>query len=163
MKERNGVRVGQRVRDLDGASLGRVVRLFDDGFEARRGLPFLIRRDYVLRYEEVRGVRDGALVVARSRSDLAELAAGGVPPAWRIPAPSAFPVAATPSEARDVRAEIARGRVPGAAVEEPEPDREAPLLEGAPRAPAAAPPAAAAPAEVAPYGASGHGAAPPHR
>lgn len=160
MKERNGVRLGQRVRDLDGASLGRVVRLFADGFETRRGLPILIRRDYVLRYEEVRGVRDGALVVARSRSDLADLAAGGVPPAWRIPAPSAFPVIATPSEARDVRAEIARGGVPGAAVEEPEPepDREPPLREGAPREPAAA-----ARAEVAPYGASGHGAAPPHR
>src|SRR5215208_7704386 len=102
MRERNGVRMGQRVRDLDGTSLGRVVRLFDWGFEARRGLPILFRRDFILRYDEVRGVRDGALLVSRSRRDLLELAAGQVPASWRIPAPHEFPTAATPSEARYV-------------------------------------------------------------
>jgi hypothetical protein len=115
MRERNGVRIGQQVRDLDGTSLGRVVRLFDEGFQVRRGLPILFRRDFVVRYEELRGVRDGALVVARSSRDLLDFAAGGLPPSWRIPAPPGFPTAATPPEARYVREELARGRVGGAA------------------------------------------------
>lgn len=113
MRERNGVRLGQRVRDLDGTSLGRVVALYGWGFAVRRGLPILFHRDFVLRYDEIRGVRDGALVAARSAADLLDLAAGGVPPSWRIPAPPEFPTAATPSEARSVREDLARGRVGG--------------------------------------------------
>ena len=121
MQERNGVRIGLRVRDLDGASLGRVVRLFDWGFEARRGIPILFHHDFVARYDEVRGVRDGALVVARSSRDLFDLAAGGLPPSWRIPVPADFPTAATPSEARYVREDVARGRVGGGAMPAAEP------------------------------------------
>src|SRR5512140_2002539 len=111
-RERNGVRVGQPVRDLDGVSLGRVRRLFDWGFAASRGV-LLFRRDFILRYDEVRAVRDGALVVARSRRDLFDLAAGGVPASWKIRAPAAFPTTATPSEARYVMEDVAAGRVPG--------------------------------------------------
>ncbi len=109
MKERNGVRLGQRVRDADGNDLGRVTTLYAWGFKATRGLPVLTRRDEVVRYDEVRGVRDGALVVARSGRDLLDLAAGGVPRSWRIPAPPGYPAAATPSEARLVLEDIASG------------------------------------------------------
>jgi hypothetical protein len=79
MQERSGVRTGQRARDLDGTSLGRVVRLFDEGFLCRRGR---YGRDYVVRYDEVRAVVDGVLVVGRSSRDLLDLARGGLPPAW---------------------------------------------------------------------------------
>lgn len=110
MRERNGVSTGQPVRDLDGTSLGKVVRLYAWGFLARRGL---FGREFVVRYDEVRAVRDGALVVARSARDLFDLAAGGVPDSWRIPTPPPFPTAATPAEARDVRRDVAAGRVAG--------------------------------------------------
>jgi hypothetical protein len=120
MRERNGVRIGQRVRDLDGTPLGRVYALYDWGFAVRKGLPFLIRSDYVVRYDEVRGVREGELVVARSKRDVFDLAAGGIPPAWRIPAPPEFPTAATPSEARLLREDLARGAVTGSSVAAPE-------------------------------------------
>lgn len=157
MKERDGVRLGLAVRDLDGVSLGRVVRLFDWGFQTRRGL-LLWKREHLVRYDEVRGLRDGGLVVARSRRDLFELAAGGIPPAWRIRAPAAFPVAATPAEARELIAAIARGDVPGATEEEP---------TLAPAATEVGPGAGPAPGlEEAPRvrrGAAGQGAAPPHR
>jgi hypothetical protein len=128
MKERNGVRIGQRVRDLDGTPLGRVSALYEWGFAARKGLPFLVRSDYLVRYDEVRGVREGEIVVARSRRDLFDLAAGEIPPSWRVPAPPEFPTAATPSEARMLFEDLARGAVPGAgATAAPEP--------GAPAAP----------------------------
>ncbi len=109
MKERNGVRLGQRVRDADGKVLGRVTRLYEWGFEVSRGFPVLFRRDEVVRYDEVRGVRDRALVVARSDRDLLDLAAGGVPRSWRIAAPPGYPAVATPSEARLVLEDIASG------------------------------------------------------
>lgn len=125
--ERSGVRKGQRVSDLDGTSLGRVVRLFDWGFEARRGIPILFHEDFVVRYDELRGVRDGALVVARSRRDLLDLAAGDLPPSWRTPVPPEFPTAATPSEARYVREDVARGRIGGGSTTiEPAPAPEPP-------------------------------------
>jgi hypothetical protein len=114
MRERNGVRIGQRVVDLDGTSLGRVVDLYDWGFATQWGLPVFWHREYVLRYDEVRGARGGALVVSRSSRDLAALAAGAVPPAWRIPTPPEYPRVATPFEARDLLADLAGGRVTGA-------------------------------------------------
>lgn len=110
MTERNGVRIGQGVRDLDGTRLGRVKKLHDWGFAVARGF-LLFRRDAVLRYGEVRGVRDGELVVARSSRDLLDLAEGRLPPAWRIPAPPEFPSAATPDEARLVLEDIAAGAI----------------------------------------------------
>jgi hypothetical protein len=111
MQERNGVRLGQRVRDLDGKPLGRVYAVYEQGFAVRRGLPFLVRSDYVVRYDEVRGVRDGELVVARSSRDLFDLAGGEVPPSWRVPTPPEFPPAATPHEAQLLLADLARGAV----------------------------------------------------
>lgn len=125
MKERNGVRIGQRVRDLDGNDLGKVTALHDWAFRVSKGLS-LFRRDVVARYDEVRGEREGALVLARSPRDLDELARGGLPPAWRIPAPPEFPAAATPAEARLVFESLAaRAAAPsgdGAAVPQPRAD-----------------------------------------
>ena len=100
MEERDGVRVGQRVCDLDGRSLGRVRELYDGGFAVVKGFPLLFRTDLVARWDEVRELRDGVVVLARSRRDLFELAGGGIPPAWRVSAPPGQPTAATPSEAR---------------------------------------------------------------
>jgi hypothetical protein len=77
------VRLGQRVVDLDGTSLGRVVTLYADGFETRRGLPILWHHEFVVLYDEVRGVRDGVLVIARSSQDLFDLAAGVLPQSWQ--------------------------------------------------------------------------------
>ena len=79
MKERNGVRVGQRVLDLDGKVVGRVKELYDWGFGMQKGFPILFRKDYVFRYDEVRGTRDGALVMARTKRDLIDLAGGRLP------------------------------------------------------------------------------------
>jgi hypothetical protein len=111
MKERNGVQLGQRVRDLDGNDLGRVTALHDWGFHVAKGF-LLFRRDVGARYDEVRGVRDGALVLARSARDLAELAAGGLPASWRIPAPPGYPSAATPAEAKFVFEDLAARAMP---------------------------------------------------
>jgi hypothetical protein len=129
MRERNGVRIGQRVRDLDGTSLGRVTALYEQGFAIRKGLPILFRSDYVARYDEVRGVRDGELVLARSRRDLFDLAAGEVGPSWRIPVPPDFPGIATPPEAAFLREDLARGAVPGEGPppSPPAPERAPPL------------------------------------
>src|SRR5512133_3582751 len=109
MKELNGVRLGLRVRDADGKDLGKVTKLYAWGFEGTRGFPVLFRKDRVVRYDEVRGVREGALVIARSDRDLLELAAGGIPRSWRVPSPPGYPSAATPSEAGPVLEDIARG------------------------------------------------------
>jgi hypothetical protein len=108
-RELNGVRIGQPVRNLDGKDLGHVEALYDEAFLAVKGFPILFRRDSVIRYDEVRGERDGALVVARSDSELLELAAGRLPATWRVPVPPGFPSAATPGEARGVFAEVALG------------------------------------------------------
>ncbi len=111
MKERNGVRIGQRVRDVEGKDLGRVKALYDWGFAVSKGFPILFRRDQVARYDEVRGVREGALVLARSDRDLFQLAEGEIPSAWRIPTPPEYPAAATPSEALGVFEGIAAGAI----------------------------------------------------
>jgi len=149
MRQRNGVRIGQRVRDLDGTSLGRVTALYEQGFAIRKGLPILFRSDYVARYDEVRGVRDGELIVARSGRDLFDLAAGGVGPSWRIPVPPEFPGTATPPEAALLREDIARGGLGGEGPPPPptseralplEVETEREYKERAPRPPAAAPP-----------------------
>jgi hypothetical protein len=121
MQDRNGVRLGQPVRDLDGRSLGRVTRLFEQGFATRKGLPVLFRRDYVVRYDEIRGVRDGELVIARSSRDLFDLNAGEMAFSWRVPVPPDFPSAATPSEAGFLREDLARGAVAGSGPPPPPP------------------------------------------
>lgn len=97
------------VEDLDGKSLGRVTDLHDDGFHVLGGLPILFRRDVVARYDEVRSLRDGTLVLARSDSDFLELGLGRIPRSWRIPSPPDYPSAATPGEARSVFEDLAAG------------------------------------------------------
>ena len=134
MRELNGVRVGQQVRDLDGKRLGRVAELYGWGFAVQKGFPMGFRRDLVILYDEVRGERDGALVVARSDRALDELAAGELPGIWRVPVPPDFPSAATPPEARalfeELAAERPRAEEPGMAPrpEEPTPSEEPPAL-----------------------------------
>lgn len=99
MNERNGVRVGQRVKDLDGKDLGKVTRLHAQGFETVKGLPVLIRDEHVFRYEDVRPSADGTLLVARGEQDVFTLAEGRLPPSWKATSREGFPSAATPSEA----------------------------------------------------------------
>jgi hypothetical protein len=115
MPGRHGLRNGHRVRDLDGKDLGRVARLYDGAFLVVKGFPILFRRELVIRYDEIRGLRDGELVVARSDRALFELAAGELPEVWRIPAPPGFPEAATPPEARGVFEALAGERTQAAA------------------------------------------------
>jgi hypothetical protein len=110
LSERNGVRLGQPVRDVDGKVLGRVAHLYAMGFEVARGFPVLFRQSWVVRYDEVRGVRDGALVIARSKADLYTLASGGVPSSWKVPAPAGFPSIATPPEGHELIRAIAASR-----------------------------------------------------
>ncbi|BDG02780.1 hypothetical protein [Anaeromyxobacter oryzae] len=126
-RERNGVQLGQRVRDLDGKDLGRVTSLYGWGFEVAKGF-MMFRRDQVIRYDEVRGVRDGAVVVARSDRALFELAAGEMPGIWRIRVPPDFPAAATPPEARGVFEELAAERLQGTAPGSPQPAGEPPAI-----------------------------------
>ncbi len=122
IEERNGVRVGIRVRNLDGKDLGRVTRLHDWGFEVEKGFPILFRRELVATYDEVRGIHDGARVLARSDRALFDLAAGEIPESWRISAPPGLPKAATPAEARGMVDDLA-ARSPAAAPPLPEPAR----------------------------------------
>src|SRR5512138_71498 len=117
MDERRGVRIGQRVRDARGKDLGKVTDLYDWGFAVSKGFPVLFREDRVARYDEVRGVRDGALVVARTDDDLEALALGGIAPSWQIPTPPHFPRAATPAEAQGVFAGIVSGAIVAASPE----------------------------------------------
>jgi hypothetical protein len=99
MNERNGVRIGQRVKDLDGTDLGKVTRLDAQGFETVKGWPVLVRDERVFRYEDVRPSADGTLVVARGANDIFTLAEGKLPPSWNAASRAGFPVAATPFEA----------------------------------------------------------------
>lgn len=101
-RERNGVRVGQRVRDVEGKDLGKVTDLYEWGFGVEKGLPILFRRDTVATYDEVRGVDGDVVTIARNGDALQQLAHGGMPPSWRIPVPRDFPASATPGEARAV-------------------------------------------------------------
>jgi hypothetical protein len=104
VQERNGVRVGQHVVDVDGEALGRVDELYESGFSVVKGLPILFRTDFVARYDEVREARGDELVLSRSKRDLFDLARGELPRSWRVPAPPDLPASATPSEARTLPA-----------------------------------------------------------
>ena len=102
MRSNRGVTVGQQVRDLEGNDLGRVRSLYATGFASARGLPWLFRQEFVLRYEDVHGVSDGVLVVARAPGDVYALAAGELPASWKVEAAPGMPEAATPSEGAQV-------------------------------------------------------------
>jgi hypothetical protein len=111
MDARNGIRTGMIVRDADGKELGRARRCYPWGFEVASGL--FGRREWVLRYDEVLGLAAGEVRVARSDDALLELAAGGLPHAWRLVTPpfGGAPLPSAPAE----------GDVEGALVEEREP------------------------------------------
>ncbi len=113
--ERNGVRLGLRVRDLDGKDLGKVTDLYAWGFAIEKGFPILFRRDTVATYDEVRGIEGGVLTLARTSDALLALAGGELPREWRIPVPHGFPGAATPSEARAIVEGLAASPRPASA------------------------------------------------
>jgi hypothetical protein len=112
-----------------------VTRLHEWTFETEKGLPLLFRRDFVVPYDEIRVVRAGAVVVSRSERTLFSLAAGEIPPAWRVPVPPELPAAATPPEARQLVAELAAprpartSRPPATAPVPPAGDRSVPADE----------------------------------
>jgi hypothetical protein len=107
---RDDIRVGMTVRDAAGTTLGKVRRVYPWGFEARRGLfsPY----QWVIRRDEITGVDDGVVAVARRQDDLLRLAAGGLPESWRryTPPMGGPPLPAAPAEARAVEAVLAGAR-----------------------------------------------------
>ena len=110
----DGISVGMAVVDADGKRLGKVSACDRWGFEVRRG--FWMPREWVILYDEVLGVDDGTVRVARSDQSLFELAGGGLPHAWAgVRSPEVEqPLPATPAEARKF-AGVANVRSPGAA------------------------------------------------
>lgn len=104
------VRLGRRVRDITGKDLGRVKALYDGAFLVQKGPALLFRKDLVIRGDEVRGVRDGVVVVARDDAALQTLAAGGVPDSWRVPTPPDYPQVAAPGEAHELLEVLAAER-----------------------------------------------------
>jgi hypothetical protein len=93
-----GISVGMTVYDADGKRLGRVSRCDPWAFEVRRGLfsPY----EWVVRYDEILELGLDSLKIARSDSDLIELAEGGLPHAWATvkPMDGVDPLPATPAE-----------------------------------------------------------------
>ncbi|HYS79502.1 MAG TPA: hypothetical protein VEM76_02270 [Anaeromyxobacteraceae bacterium] len=85
------VQVGMEVRDADGKRLGKVSRCDAWGIEVVKG--FWSPSEWVVRWDEVLGVKDGKVEVDRSDEDLFVLAAGGLPSRWRrgTPEPAAPP------------------------------------------------------------------------
>jgi hypothetical protein len=83
------VQVGMEVRDADGKRLGKVSRCDAWGIEVVKG--FWSPSEWVVRWDEVLGVKDGKVEVDRSDEDLFVLAAGGLPSRWRrgTPGPAA--------------------------------------------------------------------------
>jgi hypothetical protein len=148
--ERDGVRVGMRVRDLDGKDLGRVTEIWADGFGVEKGFPILFGRDLVATWDEVRDVSGGEVTLARSDETLLELAEGGMPAVWRMPVPAGFPDAATPGEARQLVVDLATLPPPRA-------PRARAAVPASPRAPAAAPDAVPSPEPGEPGHARPHG------
>jgi uncharacterized protein (TIGR02271 family) len=65
-----GIREGMVVKGADGERLGTVVRCTDEGFVVERGLFF--PKALLARYEDVTGIRDDELQLARRRPELSE-------------------------------------------------------------------------------------------
>jgi hypothetical protein len=62
---RGEISAGMAVRGLDGARLGRVARLSGDVFVLTKGV--LFPREYLVRYQDIAAVRDGAVIVGSER------------------------------------------------------------------------------------------------
>lgn len=71
MFERSQVKEGMVVRSQDGEKLGRVFAVAEDAFHIEKGLFF--PKDYLVRFSEVAGLRDGELVLAHGRDSLRRL------------------------------------------------------------------------------------------
>lgn len=61
---------GMVVRSSDGEKLGKVTRLDADTFEIEKG--FFFPKEYMVRYDEVAGIRDGEVILMHARAQLAE-------------------------------------------------------------------------------------------
>jgi len=73
MFERSRIKEGMVVRSQDGEKLGRVFSVEADSFCIEKGLFF--PKDYVVRFSEVAGERDGELILAHGRASLRQLSA----------------------------------------------------------------------------------------
>jgi uncharacterized protein (TIGR02271 family) len=71
MFDRTQVKEGMVVRSQDGEKLGRVSAVSADAFHIEKGLFF--PKDYLVRFSEVAGLRDGELVLAHGRDSLRAL------------------------------------------------------------------------------------------
>jgi hypothetical protein len=118
-------------RDADGKKLGKVRRCHPWGFEVASGL--FGRREWVLRYDEVLDLGPGGVRVARSEDALFELAAGGLPHAWRRIAPpfGEGPLPSAPADG-DVEGALVESRRPEDGRRQARPSVAAPLVEAAP-------------------------------
>ncbi|ADO69036.1 conserved uncharacterized protein [Stigmatella aurantiaca DW4/3-1] len=68
MYQRSDVREGMTVRSLDGEKLGKVFAVNEDEFLIEKGLFF--PKDYLCRYSEISGIRDGEIVLMHGREGL---------------------------------------------------------------------------------------------
>lgn len=66
MRYRSDIHEGMIVRSLDGEKLGKVTRLFDDGFEVEKG--FFFPKEYSARYEEISDIRNDEVYLSAGRS-----------------------------------------------------------------------------------------------
>lgn len=60
---------GMVVRSSDGEKLGKVTRLDEASFEIEKG--FFFPKEYMVRYDEVAGIRDGEVILTHARDQLA--------------------------------------------------------------------------------------------
>ncbi|WP_437640481.1 YsnF/AvaK domain-containing protein [Sorangium sp. So ce854] len=73
MATQQDLRHGMVVRSADGEKLGKVTRIEPTSFEIEKGLFFTT--EYLVRYDEVADIRDGEVILAHGREQLAR--AGG--------------------------------------------------------------------------------------
>lgn len=64
----NQIHEGMVVRSSDGEKLGKVRQLFATSFDIEKG--FFFPKEYVVSYDDVAGVREGEIFLARARSEL---------------------------------------------------------------------------------------------
>lgn len=65
-----GVVHGTAVRSQDGERLGKVAALDEDSFVVEKGIFF--PKDFLFRYDDIEGFRDGELIVGKGRADLSD-------------------------------------------------------------------------------------------
>jgi hypothetical protein len=71
MYQRDDIKEGMTVRSADGHKLGKVYAVGDLEFQIEKGLFF--PKDYAVRYEEIRELRHGDIILAHGRESLRSL------------------------------------------------------------------------------------------